>query len=211
MILHATVGGDVRPWLVVPTRGDRPQTLDRLLRDAGMPAVVVWTTHGTARRRHGADVVYDTGPISLSRWRNRGADAAVRSGADVIVIVSDDVVAVPGALVRLAEGLEGAALAWPEIPAERRSPHRATDMIGWCFALDPSALRPDEGYRWTYGDDDLRLRAPSTRIVPGVEVYHLRAPRAGGRLGAVLRQLSRADRRRFRTQHRCGGQPPHRC
>jgi len=190
---------------VVPTRGDRPQTLDRLLRHAGMPAVLVWTVPGTAWRRHGVDVVYDTGPINIHRWWNSGINSAVRSGADVVVIVNDDVIAQPGALIRLAEGLGDASLAWPEIPAELCSPHRATDMIGWCFALDPSALRPDEGYRWLYGDDDLRLRAPSTRVVPGVEVSHYKTPRADGRLGAVLRQLSRADKRRFRAQHRVGG------
>jgi hypothetical protein len=182
------------PWLVVPTCGDRAETLGRLVATAGMPTVVVWTGKGVARRPRGALAVHDHGPVNIHRWWNRGIDAALDHGADVVVVANDDVAAEPGALAELAGHLGPAVLAWPRT---RRKRGRPTGIAGWCFALDPAQLRPDESFAWHYGDDDLCLRAGSRgKAVEGLAVVHCKSDRPRA-VDPALRQLTGRDRRTF--------------
>ena len=65
--------------------------------------------------------------------------------------VSDDTA------VNAVERAEAPFLVWPDDPAHAVG--RVTAITGWCFALDPTAIRPDEAFQWWYGDNDLELRA----------------------------------------------------
>jgi hypothetical protein len=174
------------PFLVVPTLGNRP-SLWPLLRDADMPAVVVWTNPDesirpeVALRNTSATIIIDRGPINIHRWWGRGIDAALYRGADSVVISNDDVRAAPGALRKLAEAVTGrCALAYPDVPGHQKS--RCTAITGWCFAIDPLRLREPQGegnLRWWWGEHDIELRAQtlgdgSVKVVPNLEIEHLR-------------------------------------
>ena len=187
----------MNPWVVVPTLGNRDASLVPLLCDAGMQHVVVmteprgWplplyergpgeygmTTRGG--RGHGE-------PLNSHRWWNLGIDEAVERGADVVVIVNDDVRAAPGALLELAAHIEAGELAspvlvWPDNP--EHSSVRVTAVTGYCFAIDPARIRPDEAFAWWYGEHDLELRVLAQQVatghggtmaVPGLDIEHLR-------------------------------------
>lgn len=168
----------MNPWLIVPTLGNRMASLRPLLRDAGMPAVVIDT--GDAGLSPSSDehvVLKDDGPMNIQRWWNLGIDYAVKYGdCDVAVVVNDDVEAEPGEFRRLAERLSvtGMDLMYPWVPEHAHG--RVTAITGWCFAIDPQCLRPDETFEWWYGDNDLELRTEvgCAMSFDGLRVRHLR-------------------------------------
>jgi len=178
----------VNPWLVVPTLDNRNGTLLPLLAGAQMSAVIVRTD--VAGDVIGDDLpggrrkitIHDVGSPNIHRWWNRGIDYAVSQGADVVVVCNDDVAADPGALLELAMHIEvgsaGPMLVWPYDRAHAST--RVTEISGWCFALDPEAIRPDETFTWWWGDNDLQIRAQGMRPhggalgVTGLPIRHLR-------------------------------------
>jgi glycosyltransferase involved in cell wall biosynthesis len=178
----------VTPWLVVPTLNNRARYLGPLLAGARMPAVIVRTD--VAGDTIGDDLpgghrkitVHDVGSPNIHRWWNRGIDYAVSQGADVVVVCNDDVAADPGALLELAAHIEvggaGPMLVWPY--DREHANVRVTEISGYCFALDPAAIRPDETFTWWYGDHDLEIRARGMRPhggalgVTGLPIRHLR-------------------------------------
>lgn len=200
----------MNPWLVVPTLGNRDASLVPLLRDAGMPSVVIWTgdvgmTSYVTQKLARASL--RDGSMNIQQWWNRGIDFAVRQGADVVVVVNDDVEAAPGALLELAgwiESGEGAApmLVWPGTPEHAAG--RVTDITGWCFALDPTRIRPDESFLWWWGDNDLELRAyamggPAGAL--GVKVPGIRHLRTDFRYDRDVSDLIEADRVTFTRRY----------
>lgn len=177
----------MNPWLVVPTLGNR-RSLVPLLRNAEMPAVVVWTHPridpgpGMTElfRSVGATLLIDRGSINIHRWWSRGIDVTLSSNAGPIVLCNDDVRAAPGELRRLTEACTGdVILSYLDRPEHAAT--RVTPITGWCFAIDPwrlpivdgecdPARRPDRCGRadlrgncghlqWWYGDHDIELRA----------------------------------------------------
>jgi|WetSurSiteA1Bulk_404760.scaffolds.fasta_scaffold25137_2 hypothetical protein len=203
----------VSACLVVVTMGDRSNYLVPLLADAGMPAVVVRTdvageTRTTQPVQDGAyplTVMHDVSTPNLSRWWNRGIDRAVSQGADVVVVCADDAQAGVGALLELAMHVEvgsaGPMLVWPEDwPC---CADRPTEISGWCFALDPAAIRPDEAFCWWYGDHDLEIRARGMRPggalgVRGLMISH--GSTASSLVGA-LRASDEVDRVAFTRRY----------
>lgn len=206
------------PWLVVPTLGTRDATLLPLLEGAGMPAVVVCTGPASpsyyrrARYHEGFGVVESfsaAGGIAMNiqRWWNDGIDLAVSHGADAVVVVNDDVAAAPGALLELAAHIEAGEpqapmLVWPDDPEHARG--RVTSMSGWCWAIDPHRIRPDESFQWWYGDNDLELRARAmrpdsgVRAVEGLDIKHLRTDWTYER---PVQHLIAQDTRLFRSRY----------
>lgn len=168
------------PFLVVPTLGNRP-SIWPLLRDCGMPAVVVWTNPerrpDEAERarvhRYGATLVIDRGPIDIHRWWQQGLSLAGSANWGTAVIVNDDVRADAGELLRLADHVTSpdggpVQLAYLDVP--EHAAVRCTAITGWCFAFDwhsvfvpwqVGAFDPEassRNLRWWYGDHDLELR-----------------------------------------------------
>jgi hypothetical protein len=197
----------VNPWLVVPTLGNRDDTLIPLLQGAGMPSVTVWTGELPVRdydESTSGDVVLDRGP-NIHRWWNLGIDRAVECGADVVVVCNDDVKADPGELLALAAyvevGSDGPMVVWPQDDEHART--RVTPISGWCFALDSRAIRPDETFSWWWGDNDLELRARAMRSggalgIRGLGIRHLRTDWHYDR---PVKHLIDVDREAFRRRY----------
>lgn len=141
-------------WLTVPTRFDRP-SLFPALSSSGVPLSqsVVVQTGGEVRERGLSHLILDFDPPNIQRWWNRGLDYAEGHGADICLVINDDIVC-HEPLTKLAEALRSstATLAAPE----------GFKIPGWCYALNlRHDIRPDEAYEWWYGDWDLWLRAES--------------------------------------------------
>ena len=154
----------VNLWLTVPTAGR--DTLTDALAHTGIPpvqTVIVTTARGVkvSREYH---VLADRGPINIHRWWNKGIDYAQANGATHVAVINDDAVLGDMTLKTLCAQLviTGATIASPGLPMHVTDPdpHRRRTINGGCWVLDlASGLRPDERYRWWYGDDDLDLRA----------------------------------------------------
>lgn len=191
----------MNPWLVVPTLGNRDASLIPLLRDAGMPSVMIHTDSGDDIDRGERWTVTVEGSMNIQRWWNFGIQRAVKDGADVVVICNDDVAAQPGALVELAAHIEpgepgSPMLVWPHDPEHAKG--RVTPITGYCFALDPARIRPDETFSWWWGDNDLELRARAMRPDGGAlpvrnpGIKHLRQGHAYDRDVRALIDVDRA-------------------
>ncbi len=136
----------------------------------------------------------DVEPRNISRWWNRGLDAAhaVQSFIDeeyVVAILNDDLVLPPGFVSRLASAImrHDAAAAYPNQHGWQRDGdfvHRIAApislyrrMTGYAFALRGSKqIRADETLQWWYGDDDIDWKARQrggSVLVGDLTVQHL--------------------------------------
>jgi len=186
------VAGEPLTWLVVPTRGDHPDLLAGLA-GLGHPTVVVVTADGVDVPPD-AHPVHVRGPANIHQWWNQGLAYAQRRGARYAVVVNDDVELPPDAPAEMAARLEadGAWLCGADPDA----------MTGWCWALDlASPLRPDEDFRWWFGDNDLWLRAEQAGRLTGLNVgaVHHHPNEATAR-SPELTALTREDEAVFRQK-----------
>jgi hypothetical protein len=181
--------------LTIPTRGDHPDLLAGIIAASGLPAeriVIVATTPGV--EVEGATVVEDLGPVNIHRWWNTGIDALTALGASHIAVLNDDLVITPGLLDVLSHALDvtDATIAVPK-----------SRMTGWCWMLDTDhGIRPDEGYRWWFGDNDLFERANEAHGIAAVEgwpVHHPHANEATSR-SPELQALAREDEARWHAR-----------
>ena len=200
--------------MTVPTAGNRPHLLENLVRGSGLPPerVIVVTTRPHVQVPKGVVAVSDLGPLNIHRWWNRGIDEAIRRGATAVAVVNDDVTidaetfsALENALLRT-----GAAIASPSRPPfhdglhKRRLVPYEPRLWGslWMLRLD-SGLRPDTGYVWWYGDNDLDIRARRDHggvvLVP-VEYRHLH-PGEGTAASPELKVQTDIDAQRFESQY----------
>lgn len=178
-------------WIVVPTRGDHPDLLDGIAA-LGYPTVVVRTADCPVPG--GVLVVDDLGPPNIQRWWNAGLDAAQDCGATVAVVLNDDVSLGPDAVDRMVRQMRDAD-AWLCGAATEY-------MTGWCWALDlTSSLRPDERFRWFYGDNDLWLRAAHEGRLTSVDVDHVHHhPNEATASSPDLTAITRDDEVAFRLK-----------
>lgn len=195
-------------WVTVPTRGR--ETLVEAIDSTGVPrdrTVIVVTTPGVAAPE-GCHVVEDFGEINIHRWWNAGIDYAAERGATHVLVINDDVVLNPGTTVRaLLDEMSSAAIASPGAGGVIQGwDFTSRVMDGSCWLLDLSTgLRPDEGFRWWYGDNDLDRRA--RRDYGGVasircDFMHTRP----NHLTATSPELQAlADRDRERWEASCAG------
>lgn len=191
-------------WVTIPSAGRA--TLQGAIDTCGVPRdrIVIVDTSGTVQA-DGCHVVRDDGPINIQRWWNAGIDRAQALGATHVAVLNDDIRLGPGALDTLLDALTrtGAAVATPgnmgHVTDPRRDRGRTID--GACWLLDLSTgLRPDEAYRWWYGDDDLDWRARRghggvmATPIPWRHLHHAEATMQRPDLMA----LARADGERWR-------------
>lgn len=197
-------------FLTVPTRGDHPELLARLVEESGLTPdrVVVVRTDPRAVLPDGVTVVEDTGPLNIHRWWNRGIDACVAEGASHVAVVNDDIITTAEGLAALERALDvtGATIASPGV--ERRIVRgrrpRGRTLVGSLWVLNAGhGLRPSESYRWFFGDDDLDIRARSqfrgVATTP-VDFEHVHPGEATSG-SPVLLQLAAGDELTFRRQH----------
>ena len=151
-------------WVTVPTAGR--ETLTEAIDSTGIPRdrIVLVATAPGADLPDGCHVVEDLGEINIHRWWNTGIDYAAARGATHVLVINDDVLTDADAVQSLLDEMvrTGAAIASPGgggLFVGHVGEMRAV-INGACWLLDLSTdLRPDEGYRWWFGDNDLDFRA----------------------------------------------------
>lgn len=178
--------------LVIPTRGDHEDLLDAVITHSGLDADRVIVVSNTAGYDHDrATVLCDTGPINIQHWWNLGIHALASLGCTIAVVLNDDIVIESGRLDDLVDALHdsGATLAHPGQPGQH---------TGHAWALNLAHdVRPDETYRWWYGDDQLYLdasRAHGITAVPSLTITHLHH-NASTNASAELQALAAEDQR----------------
>lgn len=188
-------------WLTIPTRGRA--SLDAIVEHCGLPRDHVVLVHTDQDSPHydGCVNLEDLGPINIQRWWNLGIDTATQNGATVVVVANDDIrIGDPLAITRLA----AAADPFSYVAPGRRHPLRR--LTGWCWAIRPhdTEIRPDETYRWWYGDDDLELRAKAAGdpLMPAeVDITHEPGTNPSDPFMSALIGL---DHRHFTRRHLVG-------
>ena len=200
-------------FMTVPTAGSRPELLNALIRDCGIPRenVVIVVTRPGVTLPDGVRLVEDLGPPNIQRWWNLGINEAERLGASAVAVLNDDITLTPQTLPSLHEQLiaTGAAIASPAReefgPGLHKRPlipyePRLWGSI-WMLRLD-SGLRPDERYVWWFGDNDLDIRARKSHGVVSVNVeYSHHHPGEGTASNPTLQAQSDRDATHFEDQY----------
>jgi GT2 family glycosyltransferase len=142
-------------WIVIPT-ANRHQYLEDIFKNSGVPRnqiVLVRTTSGEDIPK--VHNIWDLDDFNIHRWWNKGINFAEEHGAKFVAVLNDDVWIEPQSLQKIVfcmkDSIE-AVIGYPE-PC-------SSDICGyaWVLRLD-SPVRPDERYRWWFGDNDLRNQA----------------------------------------------------
>jgi len=174
--------------------------------------IVIVATRPGVDLPEGTIVIEDFGPPNIQRWWNAGIEEARSRGAASVAVVNDDISMSPRTLPALEQALRmtGAAIASPSRPEFRTGLHKRPlipyepRLWGslWVLRLN-SGLRPDPGYVWWYGDNDLDIRARRDHggvVLVDVEYQHLH-PGEGTAASKDLRAQTDIDARRFETQY----------
>lgn len=181
------INGDL--WMVIPT-ANRLQYLDDLIKNSLIPKkniVLIRTAPG-----HVIDDVNNIfvkyGNINIHKWWNQGIDFAEKNGAKVVAVLNDDVFIAPGSLQKIAkEVLE------QDVPLGFPHPHSGR-LAGYCWILNLKyKIRPDNKFKWWYGDNDLQMQAQeiSRYIYVSADVRHLE----GGKLTDMSKKLKKLTER----------------
>ena len=192
-------------WVTVPTAGR--DTLTGAIDSTGIPRsrVLIVVTGAEAITPPGCLMIEDPREINIHRWWNRGIDACVERGARYVLVINDDVLmdadTVPTLLAAMQE--TGATIASPGGGGLFTDPdkYRGRVMNGACWLLDTThGLRPDEGFRWWYGDDLLDWRARQGHGVVSVPAYfeHLHANHLTSTT-PFLTELTQVDAQRWNS------------
>lgn len=186
---------DEKIAVVIPTRGDRPDTLAELIADLAPLRTIIVTTgmegwkslrainEGVKKRE--ADTINITrvpaegSPLNIQAWWNKGIRQAVNHGAKAVAILNDDVTATAAGVRRLVEPIfdERCPLTWVYDP--EHSAQRVTPITGYAFALNPNMITPDETFEWWWGEHDLELRANAMATVSETITRPLMATNTG--------------------------------
>ena len=141
-------------WIVIPT-ANRHQYLPEIILNSALPhkqIVLVRTAPGEEIPK--VHNIWDLDDFNIHRWWNTGINFAEEHGAKFVAVLNDDVWIENGSLQAIVEGMEktGADIGYPE-PC-------SSDICGYAWVLRMSSpVRPDERFRWWFGDNDLRNQA----------------------------------------------------
>lgn len=196
--------------VTVPTKGNRPKLLTQLVDDCTACGISVHVvrTDANALVPPSAHVIDDFGPINIQRWWREGIEAAA-SRASHVAVLNDDVVIDCSSLERLSTGLSqsGCTIATPgrnlRVHRSWFPPKRIIDGSCWMLNVD-HGLRPNEAYRWGYGDDDLDIRARTNFggvVTVPVTYQHMHRNEQTSQ-SSMLLSLAAADRALFAVEHR---------
>lgn len=178
-------------WLTVPV-GTRRQYIDNLVRASKIPKkqiVIVNTVEGEEVK--GVNNLYDLGEINIHRWWNKGIDYAVERGAKYVAVLNDDLELSDDPLNKIAKAMS-------KTKSKIGTPYPFTGNIpGYCWVLDvKSGIRPDEKFRWWFGDNDLFLQAKGSVITVLCKVRHIE-PNWQTSADKDLMELTKADAEYF--------------
>jgi hypothetical protein len=201
-------------FMTVPTAAARPELLSSLVENCGIPRehIILVATKAGIDLPAGTITIEDLGTPNIQRWWARGIAEAEERGATTVAVVNDDIALTPDTLTTLSAALDrtGAAIASPSRPPFKNGLHKRPlvpyepRLWGslWVLRLG-SGLRPDEGYVWWYGDNDLDIRARRNHggvVLAEVEYEHLH-PGEGTAKSPELQAQSDLDAQRFETQY----------
>lgn len=185
-------------WLTVPTRGDHPDLLAGIVADCGLPPqrIVVVATATGLDLPAGVHVRHDLGAVNIQRWWNEGIRCAERGGADRVLVVNDDIRLTRDTIPTMSAAMDRdrTDLCWAT------QHHQA--LTGWAWMLRLSSpVRPDETFRWWFGENDIgaqaRLRGGATRVEAGVVHVHGNETTAASE---ELQALAELDREAFKAK-----------
>ena len=151
-------------FAIIPTH-THPATLDTLIQRAGMPCIIVHTSPDSTDIEGQINLRDDGGDVNIQRWWNLGIREAERRGAEVVVLANHDIVPaddkqLPHMVDRLRD--TGATIAMygrSDVEPEIVHPGKIR-RTGHAFALNlRHGIRPDERFRWYYGDTFMELQA----------------------------------------------------
>ena len=154
-------------WVTVPS-GNRRTYLQQIFDTCGVPLshIVLVNTAKNEPTKYVHNLWSDE--LNIHKWWNMGIEFAAKHGADHVAVLNDDVQLIDDPLNKIVADMGDAAIGQPNVGS----------ICGYCFVLNVSSgLRPDESYRWWYGDNDLYDRAKlhgGVKIVD-VKVNHLHA------------------------------------
>lgn len=157
--------------LTIPTRGDRPY-LPGIIEASGLPSEQIFVVVTTERPVfYAATIVRDLDEVNIHRWWNTGIDLAVMAGCDHVAVFNDDLIIEPGLLTEMSLQLTrtGASICYTATARNRNT--------GWAYMINAShGIRPNECFRWWYGDNDLHDQAEAaggtTAITARVQHMH---------------------------------------
>jgi GT2 family glycosyltransferase len=158
-------------WVVIPT-ADRREYIPAIIKESNVPKEQIVIVHTKENNEPYPEVnnIYDTGEINIHRWWNRGIDYALARGARYVAVLNDDVELADDPLNKIV-----AVMKQNDHPLGCPYPFEGW-VSGYCWILDlASDVRPDEKYRWWYGDRDLYLQAREVGTVCAVacKVRHI--------------------------------------
>lgn len=191
-------------WLIVPTLGNRESSLQPLLaeaRRADIRTVVIRTDNGWDGEPHpGADITLHSDRMNIQHWWNLGIKAAQEEGCSAVVIANDDISATSSSLRELVDaiGYHDVDIAYPFDPVHASV--RVTPITGYCFALNPGEVLPDDRFQWWWGEHDIELRASRILMMRHLNIKHLRTP-GDGSYDRPVRHLIEMDREHFRWKY----------
>lgn len=142
-------------WMIIPTATRRDYIPD-IIEQSGIDKnrIVIVHTKNDNEPYYEVNNIYDTGEINIQRWWNKGIDFVTSKGGRYVAILNDDVRLAGNPLNTIVTVMKktNAALGYPY-------PFQGW-VCGYCFIIDLATdVRPDERYRWWYGDRDIDLQA----------------------------------------------------
>lgn len=188
--------------LVIPTRGDHPDSLRSIIAASGLPPERVIVVHNGPdfldERGLGATVVHDSGPLNIHRWWNVGLNLLAERGCVHAAVLNDDVAISPDTLPKMLRALGLSTLA---LLNDDGGPS------GHCWMLNLThGVRPDESYRWYSGDLQLIADASMARgvvRVPDAWCAHLH-PTEATSADPELAALAADDDALYDSRHPAG-------
>lgn len=158
-------------WLVIPT-SNRHKFLPEIFQNSLIPEhqiVLIRTTPGR-NFENVNNLFVRSKKINIQKWWNIGIKFAEKRGAKFVAVLNDDVWIAEGSLQAMAtEAL------LQQVPLVFPFPHTGK-LAGYCWVLNLGfKVRPDNRFKWWYGDNDLQMQAQKLKkyIYVPVEVKHL--------------------------------------
>lgn len=140
--------------------------------------------------------IWDLDEINIHRWWNKGIDYAIKHGAEYVAVLNDDLKLKDNPINKIADAMHKAG-------TSLGIPYPFTGGIcGYCFVINiKDNIRPDERFRWWYGDNDLYLQAQKKNgILPViVKVQHVE-PNKLTSSNPSLMKLTELDKIEFETK-----------
>lgn len=141
-------------WLVIPT-GARTQYLQDIFLKSRIPENrrILVRTIPDSPIPNATNLNY-MGEFNIQKWWNFGINYAIANGAEYVAVLNDDVELANDPLNKIATTMKAL-----KVPLGYPFPFLG-HVCGYCWVLDVnSPIRPDENYKWWYGDRDLDIQA----------------------------------------------------